>query len=186
MGKLFQVALIPMSHIFLFFFLLQILLNVLCDEDKKFILRVISSTGTNLYVNHEKASGIVGSIGEGSVIGAYEKHIHEDGSVAYRVGNQEGWVIEGVELVSDSSDEEVIDTESNSEAEIKAMGEVAEEVEIKEDNTNNINLDNEVETKIVEKDEVATEMKKKNFFVALCCKIKKLVTLFFGKMFRKK
>ena len=177
-----------MNRCFFVIFLLQILLSVLGDEDKKFILRVIGSTGTNLYLNHEKLSGIVGSIGEGSVIGAYEKFVHKDGSIAYRVGNEEGWVIEGIELVSDSSsEEEAIDkSTTKAESEIDVKGEVEVDVKIDKSNSDEIKTETETETKIIETDEVATEMKKKNVFVTILYRIKKLVSLFLGRIFRRK
>ena len=90
--------------VFVMVVLLGLVVQIASQEvmnDKPFILRVSGANGSPLRLSSDPNSQIIGSIAEGSMIAAYEELIIGEGDVkAYRVGETEGWVMEGVELVS--------------------------------------------------------------------------------------
>jgi hypothetical protein len=68
-------------------------------EEKPYIIRVESENGSPLRTSADPLSQIIGSIAQGSMIAAYEELDLGNGVMAYRVGELEGWVMEGVVVV---------------------------------------------------------------------------------------
>jgi hypothetical protein len=90
---------------------LSILLVFFCiglaEDEKPYVLRVVTPEGSQLFVSADASSGVIGSIAEGSVIAAFEK-ADVPGGPFYRVGKEEGWIRGGITLIQSPETEKVV------------------------------------------------------------------------------